>query len=80
MADTDLECPNKTVGLSAPKSDVLISNSAPVVFTAGPYALENRDHAPSDGRNMITLEDVERVMSRIMAFDKLAKNFVAEES
>ena len=45
MADTGLEFPNKTVRLSAPKSDVLISNSAPVVFIAGPCALEDRDHA-----------------------------------
>ena len=38
------------------------------------------DNAPSDGPNMIKLEDAERVMSRIMAFDKLAKSFAVEDS
>lgn len=41
---------------------------------------ENPDHAPSDGPNMIRLNDAERVMSRIMAFDVLAKNFAAEDA
>ncbi len=45
MADTALALPNSTVRLSGPKSDVLISNSEPVIFIAGPCALESRDHA-----------------------------------
>jgi len=36
------------------------------------------DNAPSDGPNMIKLEDAERVMAQIMAFDKLSKDFAAE--
>lgn len=38
------------------------------------------DNAPSDGPNMIRLEDAERMMARIMAFDRLAKNFAAEDA
>jgi len=32
------------------------------------------DHAPSDGPNMIPLRDMEFLLSRLMAFDKLAKS------
>lgn len=36
------------------------------------------DNAPSDGPNMIRLDDAERVMRQIMAFDKLSKSFAGE--
>ena len=38
------------------------------------------DNAPSDGPNMIRLEDAERVMRRIMAFDRLAKDFARQDA
>ena len=45
MADSAALSPNKTIVLSAPKGAVEISNDAPIVFIAGPCALESRDHA-----------------------------------
>ena len=45
MPDTAVDLPNETVRLQAPKASLEISNRLPVVFIAGPCALENRDHA-----------------------------------
>lgn len=45
MADTANLQPNRTVTLPARGGDIQISNDAPVVFIAGPCALESRDHA-----------------------------------
>lgn len=45
MADTATLVPNQTITLQAPKGETVISNTAPVVFIAGPCALESREHA-----------------------------------
>ncbi|MEM9669025.1 MAG: 3-deoxy-8-phosphooctulonate synthase [Pseudomonadota bacterium] len=45
MADTANLLPNHTVRLPAAAGEIEISNEAPVVFIAGPCALETRDHA-----------------------------------
>ena len=45
MPDTTVLSPNRTIVLNAPGGAVEISNDAPVVFIAGPCALESRDHA-----------------------------------
>ncbi len=34
---------------------------------------ENPDFAPSDGPNMIPIQEMEKVLSELMAFDKVAK-------
>ena len=38
------------------------------------------DTAPSDGANMVRLDQAERLLSRIMAFDVLAKQFAREDA
>lgn len=60
----------------------ILANAAASVGVAAVFmeVHNDPDHAPSDGPNMIRLEDAERVMARIMAFDKLAKAFTAEDA
>lgn len=45
MADTVSLQPNNVVTIPSPGGDIVCSNDAPVVFIAGPCALESRDHA-----------------------------------
>ncbi len=40
---------------------------------------QDPDNAPSDGPNMVRLDDAEALMRRIMAYDNLAKQFMAED-
>jgi len=59
----------------------VLANAAAAVGVAAVFmeVHDDPDNAPSDGPNMIKLEDAERVMSEIMAFDKLAKSFAADK-
>ena len=59
----------------------VLANAAAAVGVAAVFmeVHENPDNAPSDGANMIKLEDAERVMSRIMQIDALAKSFMHED-
>jgi 2-dehydro-3-deoxyphosphooctonate aldolase (KDO 8-P synthase) len=41
---------------------------------------QDPDSAPSDGPNMVRLDDAERLIGRIMAFDGLAKQFAKEDA
>jgi 2-dehydro-3-deoxyphosphooctonate aldolase (KDO 8-P synthase) len=34
---------------------------------------EDPDNAPSDGPNMVRLDDMERLLQRLISFDRLAK-------
>lgn len=60
----------------------ILANAATSVGVAAVFmeVHNDPDNAPSDGPNMIRLEDAERVMKRIMAFDKLSKTFAAEDA
>ncbi|MEM8616022.1 MAG: 3-deoxy-8-phosphooctulonate synthase [Pseudomonadota bacterium] len=40
---------------------------------------QDPDNAPSDGPNMVPLDQAEKLMGRIMAFDGLAKQFAGED-
>jgi len=57
------------------------ANAAAAVGVAAVFmeVHEDPDNAPSDGANMIKLEDAERVMSRILQIDTLAKSFMHED-
>jgi len=59
----------------------ILANAAAAVGIAAVFmeVHEDPDNAPSDGANMIKLEDAERVMSRIMQIDALAKSFLRED-
>ncbi|MEO9969520.1 MAG: 3-deoxy-8-phosphooctulonate synthase [Hyphomonadaceae bacterium] len=59
----------------------ILANAAAAVGIAAVFmeVHEDPDNAPSDGANMIKLEDAERVMSRIMQIDALAKSFMRED-
>lgn len=59
----------------------ILANAAAAVGVAAVFmeVHEDPDNAPSDGANMIKLEDAERVMSRIMQIDVLAKSFMSED-
>ena len=54
----------------------MLANAAAAVGVAAVFmeVHEDPDNAPSDGPNMIRLEDAEAVMRRIMAFDAIAKS------
>lgn len=41
---------------------------------------QDPDNAPSDGPNMVRLDKAEQLMSRIMAYDALAKQFAREDA
>ena len=41
---------------------------------------QDPDNAPSDGPNMVRLDEAEKLISRIMAFDDLAKTFAREDA
>ncbi len=58
----------------------ILANAAAAIGVAAVFmeVHDTPDQAPSDGPNMIRLEDAESVMSRIVAFDQLAKSFAAE--
>ena len=53
----------------------VLARAAVAVGVAGIYieTHEDPDHAPSDGPNMVPLEQMERLMETLMAFDALAK-------
>ncbi len=54
----------------------VLARAAVAVGVAGVFieTHENPDRAPSDGPNMIALEDMEPLLARLMQFDKLAKS------
>lgn len=58
----------------------MLANAAASVGVAAVFmeVHEDPDNAPSDGPNMIRLDEAETVMRRIMAFDALAKSFADE--
>ena len=60
----------------------VLANAAAAVGVAAVFmeVHEDPDNAPSDGANMIRLEDAERIMSRIMQLDALAKSFQREDA
>lgn len=41
---------------------------------------QDPDTAPSDGANMVRLDQAEKLISRIMAYDALAKKFAREDA
>lgn len=53
----------------------VLANAAITTEIAGVFieTHETPDTAPSDGPNMIPLKDMEKVLTRLMAFDKIAK-------
>lgn len=53
----------------------VLANAAITTGIAGVFieTHETPDTAPSDGPNMIPLKDMEKVLTRLMAFDKIAK-------
>jgi 2-dehydro-3-deoxyphosphooctonate aldolase (KDO 8-P synthase) len=59
----------------------VLANAAAAVGIAAVFmeVHQDPDRAPSDGANMIRLEDAEQVMSRIMQIDALAKSFMRED-
>ena len=60
----------------------ILANAAAAVGVSAVFmeVHNDPDNAPSDGPNMIRLEDAEQVMSRIMAFDRLAKEFARQDA
>jgi len=54
----------------------VLARAAVAVGVAGVFieTHEDPDHAPSDGPNMIALKDLEPLLKKLMAFDRLAKN------
>ncbi len=59
----------------------VLANAAAAVGIAAVFmeVHQDPDNAPSDGANMIRLDEAERVMSRIMQIDALAKSFLRED-
>ena len=59
----------------------VLANAAAAVGVAAVFmeVHQDPDTAPSDGANMIRLDEAERVMSRIMQIDALAKSFLRED-
>jgi len=59
----------------------VLANAAAAVGIAAVFMEihQDPDKAPSDGANMIRLDNAERVMSRIMQIDALAKSFLRED-
>ncbi|MDX1975599.1 MAG: 3-deoxy-8-phosphooctulonate synthase [Rickettsiales bacterium] len=53
-----------------------LAKAAVAVGVAGVFmeTHQDPDHAPSDGPNMVKLEDMERLLSTLKQFDQLAKN------
>ncbi|MEM8636774.1 MAG: 3-deoxy-8-phosphooctulonate synthase [Pseudomonadota bacterium] len=71
MADTANIQPNRTVTISSPRGDLAFSNDAPVVFIAGPCALESRDHALKMSEALAVI--AERIGAKLVyktSFDK----------
>ena len=54
----------------------VLARAAVAVGVAGVFieTHQDPDHAPSDGPNMIALKDLEPVLTKLMAFDRLAKS------
>ncbi len=54
----------------------VLARAAVAVGVAGVFieTHQDPDHAPSDGPNMVPLEDLEGLLRRLMAFDRLAKD------
>lgn len=57
MADTAYSAPNSVIEISGPEKSMRIGNDLPVVFLAGPCALEDRDHALFMSAEMRKLSD-----------------------
>jgi 2-dehydro-3-deoxyphosphooctonate aldolase (KDO 8-P synthase) len=53
----------------------VLARAAVAVGVAGVFieTHQDPDRAPSDGPNMVPLQDLEALLARLMAFDKLAK-------
>jgi 2-dehydro-3-deoxyphosphooctonate aldolase (KDO 8-P synthase) len=53
----------------------VLARAAVAVGVAGVFieTHQDPDRAPSDGPNMVPLKDMEALLARLMAFDKLAK-------
>jgi 2-dehydro-3-deoxyphosphooctonate aldolase (KDO 8-P synthase) len=58
----------------------VLARAAVAVGVAGIFieTHEDPDRAPSDGPNMVPLRDMQALIRRLMAFDRLAKNRLAE--
>ena len=54
----------------------VLANAAIATGIAGVFieTHQDPDNAPSDGKNMIALKDLEGVLARLQAFDKVAKS------
>jgi 2-dehydro-3-deoxyphosphooctonate aldolase (KDO 8-P synthase) len=54
----------------------VLARAAVAVGVAGVFieTHQDPDHAPSDGPNMVPLKDMEALLGRLMAFDRLAKD------
>ena len=54
----------------------VLARAAVAVGVAGVFieTHQDPDHAPSDGPNMIALKDLEALLTKLMAFDRLAKS------
>ncbi len=54
----------------------VLARAAVAVGVAGVFieTHQDPDHAPSDGPNMVPLKDMETLLGRLMAFDRLAKS------
>ena len=54
----------------------VLARAAVAVGVAGLFieTHQDPDHAPSDGPNMIALRDLEPLLKKLMAFDRLAKS------
>ena len=54
----------------------VLANAAITTGIAGVFieTHQDPDNAPSDGKNMIALKDLEGVLARLQAFDKVAKS------
>ena len=54
----------------------VLARAAVAVGVAGVFieTHQDPDHAPSDGPNMIALKDLESLLTKLMAFDRLAKS------
>ncbi|MEO0884125.1 MAG: 3-deoxy-8-phosphooctulonate synthase [Pseudomonadota bacterium] len=78
MADTETPQPNRTVRIPSPNGPVICSNDAPLVFIAGPCALESRDHALK--MSVALAEIADRLGAQLIyktSFDKANRTSVA---
>jgi 2-dehydro-3-deoxyphosphooctonate aldolase (KDO 8-P synthase) len=59
----------------------VLARAAVAVGVAGVFieTHEDPDRAPSDGPNMVPLKDMEGLLRRLMAFDQVAKDFLAKD-